>query len=325
MDPYDLPEEFSHLQAQDMTKLGFMPDLVRGITKLVGKEEEAPKTAAPAQTPAASNDIAPLLKRVEIFLGNEDWSSASEYCEKVLDKDPENGKAYVYKLLCYCKVSSVNDLSRLGYVFDHKNEYKNAVRYADDATAQVIMQASKAIHKRISEANERERKISELTTSKEIVEDRLQELVKEKESLEKDLEYAKTPYKNSYSKLAIAALIFWGIAAIGILGVAIGIDGAQALLSMPLIVNLILVACLRYSNVDGVLGYSIFNLCLLGIPGVIYCLIELHDDASYNKSMSSEHTEDKITGIQNELNEVNSSIEESRHALMNINNQLNAL
>ena len=40
MDPYDLPEEFSHLQAQDMSKLGFMQDLVRGIKKILKKEEE---------------------------------------------------------------------------------------------------------------------------------------------------------------------------------------------------------------------------------------------------------------------------------------------
>ena len=39
MDPYDLPEEFSHLQAQDMSKLGFMQDLIRGIKKLVGVEK----------------------------------------------------------------------------------------------------------------------------------------------------------------------------------------------------------------------------------------------------------------------------------------------
>ena len=34
MDPYDLPEEFAHLQAQDMSKIGFMQDLIRGIKKL---------------------------------------------------------------------------------------------------------------------------------------------------------------------------------------------------------------------------------------------------------------------------------------------------
>lgn len=34
MDPYDLPDEFSHLQAQDMSKLGFIQDLIRGIKKI---------------------------------------------------------------------------------------------------------------------------------------------------------------------------------------------------------------------------------------------------------------------------------------------------
>lgn len=38
MDPYDLPEEFSHLQAQDMSKLGFMQDLIRGIKKILAKD-----------------------------------------------------------------------------------------------------------------------------------------------------------------------------------------------------------------------------------------------------------------------------------------------
>ena len=33
MNPYDLPVEFSHLQAMDMSKLGFMQDLVYGIQK----------------------------------------------------------------------------------------------------------------------------------------------------------------------------------------------------------------------------------------------------------------------------------------------------
>lgn len=40
MDPYDLPEEFSHLQAQDMSKLGFMQDLIRGIKKIAQAERQ---------------------------------------------------------------------------------------------------------------------------------------------------------------------------------------------------------------------------------------------------------------------------------------------
>lgn len=36
MDAYDIPDEFRMLQAQDMSKLGFMQDLVRGVEKLAG-------------------------------------------------------------------------------------------------------------------------------------------------------------------------------------------------------------------------------------------------------------------------------------------------
>lgn len=48
MDAYDLPDEFSHLQAQDMGKIGFINDIVRGIGKLCGKhyKEEDYKNAA---------------------------------------------------------------------------------------------------------------------------------------------------------------------------------------------------------------------------------------------------------------------------------------
>lgn len=39
MDAYDLPDEFKMLQAQDMNKIGFMQDLVRGVEKLVGVQQ----------------------------------------------------------------------------------------------------------------------------------------------------------------------------------------------------------------------------------------------------------------------------------------------
>lgn len=43
MDPYDLPEEFSYLQAQDMGRLGFMQDLIRGIRKIIGSPDSQVK------------------------------------------------------------------------------------------------------------------------------------------------------------------------------------------------------------------------------------------------------------------------------------------
>lgn len=44
MDAYDLPEEFAHLQAQDMGKIGFINDVVRGIKKVVRSEATAAPT-----------------------------------------------------------------------------------------------------------------------------------------------------------------------------------------------------------------------------------------------------------------------------------------
>ena len=38
MDAYDLPDDFAHLQAQDMSKIGFINDIVRGIKKVIVKD-----------------------------------------------------------------------------------------------------------------------------------------------------------------------------------------------------------------------------------------------------------------------------------------------
>ena len=93
MDPYDLPEEFSHLQAQDMSKLGFMQDLIRGIKKIAQKETPAPAETTAAAAPAPGANTAPLLKRAFMFLEDDNWQEADAYCEKVLDIDPENAQA----------------------------------------------------------------------------------------------------------------------------------------------------------------------------------------------------------------------------------------
>lgn len=131
MDPYDLPEEFSHLQAQDMSKLGFMQDLIRGIKKLTAAEQ--PKTVvketAVVNNNSASSDTAPMIKRIFLFLEDGDWKSADEYCEKVLDKDPENGEAYLGKLMIDLKVKTRDDLQYYEEPFDNNKYYAKVCRF----------------------------------------------------------------------------------------------------------------------------------------------------------------------------------------------------
>ena len=132
MDPYDLPEEFSHLQAQDMSKLGFMQDLFRGIKKIA--QADTPKTTVVKETVISGGNAntAPLLKRVFMFLEDGDWNSANEYCEKVLDIDPENASAYLGKLLSELRVRKQESLKDQAEPFDHNNNYQKAIRFADD-------------------------------------------------------------------------------------------------------------------------------------------------------------------------------------------------
>lgn len=60
MDPYDLPDEFSHLQAQDMSKLGFMQDLIRGIKKML----QATSTAEEQERSQTAKKSAPVDKNL---------------------------------------------------------------------------------------------------------------------------------------------------------------------------------------------------------------------------------------------------------------------
>lgn len=108
MDAYDLPEEFSHLQAQDMSKIGFINDLVRGIKKVIVKDEPkaTERVVEKVVETAGNTNTAPLLKRAFMFLEDSEWESANEYAEKVLDIDPECVDAYICKMYAELKIQN---------------------------------------------------------------------------------------------------------------------------------------------------------------------------------------------------------------------------
>ena len=149
MDPYDLPEEFSHLQAQDMSKLGFMQDLIRGIRKLVVKEEPKPAAKEPVTVNSGGGaNTQALLKRAFMFLEDSDWKTADEYCDKVLDNEPENAQAYLGKLMAELHVSKQDALKNVAKPFDQNNHYKKVLRFADDSLAETMRQYIAQINER---------------------------------------------------------------------------------------------------------------------------------------------------------------------------------
>ena len=98
MDPYDLPEEFSHLQAQDMSKLGFMQDLIRGIKKIIGSEpiQQVTQKSITA-APAYGSNVDALLKRGNMALEDHEWQKADNFFEEVLNQNAECSAAYLGK------------------------------------------------------------------------------------------------------------------------------------------------------------------------------------------------------------------------------------
>ena len=132
MDAYELPEEFAHLQAQDMSKIGFINDIVRGIKKVIVKDEPKPVQTVVTQVSSGNANVDSLLKRVFIFIEDGDWQSADEYCEKVLDIDPKNAEAYLGKLMADMKMKKRESLKNCTQPFDGSSNYKKVMRYGDD-------------------------------------------------------------------------------------------------------------------------------------------------------------------------------------------------
>lgn len=176
MDAYDLPREFAHLQAQDMTKLGFMPDLIRGIKKIIGKKPTQQPQATTTTTTQANNskvvtgvNVDALLKRAALFLEAEQFKDADIYCEKVLDVDAENVKAYIYKLLVQIGGTSEEHLAYSERPLDTYASYKNALRFADEETANRLIGYNTTVKERIAaeRAAEDERKRQENIVARE--------------------------------------------------------------------------------------------------------------------------------------------------------------
>ncbi len=132
MYPYDLPEEFSHLQAQDMSKLGFMQDIIHGIKKIVKTEPEQTTVVKETVVAGGNANTDALLERAFMFLEDGDFVRADEFCEQVLNQDPKNANAYLGKLMAELRVSDRDGLKNQAQPFDNNNNFKKAVRFADE-------------------------------------------------------------------------------------------------------------------------------------------------------------------------------------------------
>ena len=142
MDPYDLPEEFSHLQAQDMSKLGFMQDLIRGIKKMVDSDgEKAAQQSVVIQQSSGNGNINALLKRGNMALEDGEWQKADDFFEEVLNQDAECAEAYLGKWLVKIHRSNVEELIAY-YVSEYDNPKLEILEACEEQRDHILSKVS---------------------------------------------------------------------------------------------------------------------------------------------------------------------------------------
>lgn len=145
MDAYDLPDEFSHLQALDMANIAFMPNLIRGVKKLVDLPQ--------GNDVLSSNmsKVLPLLKRSFMFLEDGEFNRADELLEEILNLDPENAKAYVGKLMVQYQIRVESDLIQVPTQLIGNTYYDKAYRFADEEYKNILNDYNQKILNRQTE------------------------------------------------------------------------------------------------------------------------------------------------------------------------------
>lgn len=156
MDPYDLPEEFSHLQALDMSRLGFMQDLLHVIGKLTATAAQAPTpVAAPAAQAPERFDASALLLRADMALEAGSFAEARDFCEQILNHDPKCAEAYHRRLLAELHLKTHEELVTCKQEPQRSPSYQYAVRFAGTELKNALLAVTQERNKRrtLQEAN----------------------------------------------------------------------------------------------------------------------------------------------------------------------------
>lgn len=112
VDPINLPDEFAHLQLQDMNKLGFVTDLIRGIKKIVNKPKAIdavnPAMLAQMQTVYLSPKYEEVFKRGLLALEFEEYNKACEFFRFAQNIDSKEINPHVYEVMANMQYKNID-------------------------------------------------------------------------------------------------------------------------------------------------------------------------------------------------------------------------
>lgn len=185
IDPYDMPQEFKKFQGQDMSKLGFMQDLIRGVEKIARGSDAKVGSSTSAHVGA-------LTRRGYLFLEDGNFKSADEYFDKALDENPEDPKAYVGKVLAILHKTSVEEINDIVIKIDDYKDFDRAIRFAtgDEKTRlEEIRDYAERKYQSVQLAKEKEKEARKLRKEKERIETRYKYAIKTMNEADNEEQY----------------------------------------------------------------------------------------------------------------------------------------
>ncbi len=153
MDAYDLPDDLSGFQSQDMSKIGFMQDLIRGVKKVLENKKLEQEAVKPAVMQAVSSgaNIENLMKRARLFMEDGDFNSANEYLDKVLDEDAEYAPAYAGKVCTALGFRKESELADATFLYADHPDWKKALRFASSQQQAMYEEYYKQVKVRVDQ------------------------------------------------------------------------------------------------------------------------------------------------------------------------------
>lgn len=151
--PYELPTQFSNLQALDMGKIGFIQELCDGIDRILGQSIIAENATSNVQVSDRN-----LVKRGFALLEEGSFKEAEGCFERCLDQNMENAEAYLGKLLVENHLTSIDGLRKLHRPLSKMSNYTNAYQFASPELLEQLESISAEVEENVRLVQQEKRK-----------------------------------------------------------------------------------------------------------------------------------------------------------------------
>ncbi len=166
LDPYDMPKEFHRLQGQDMSKVGAVQDLLRGIEKVLPRKEAAPQPIVQQIIQSGGPNTAAMLQRGNMALEDGEWEKAIGFFDQVLNMDAQNARAYLGMAMAEARFAGISEIAELADInrcndLQANPNLKKSLRFSAEPQKQELMQLLEQTNRNCRDAQKRARQAAE--------------------------------------------------------------------------------------------------------------------------------------------------------------------